>query len=288
MRMETGTLILRIVVLLALLWLAIRWFERSAVYAPSRRLDATPEDAGLAYEDVQFVAEDGVLLHGWWIPHPAARGTLIYCHGNGANIANRVGICADLHAMGVNVFIFDYRGYGLSRGWPTEKGTYRDARAAYEVVRARYADAENPPVVVLGASLGGAIAAQLATDKPVRGLIIESSFSSAVDVGRHLYPWLPVRLIARFRYDAASRVAGLVVPKLFASSRDDTLVPFDVGCRLYDAAAEPKQFVELRGPHDEGSWQTNPAYREALARFLDRVLGPAPAAPVPGAGIPSQ
>lgn len=268
----SAALIFRVVFWVAVLWLLARWFEWRSLYAPSRVLDATPADVGLAFEDVDFVAEDGVRLHGWWIPHPASRGTILFCHGNGLNMANRVGLCRDLHGLAVNVFIFDYRGYGRSRGWPSEKGTYRDARAAYEVVRARYADSEQPPVLVYGASLGGAIAAQLALDKPVRGAIFEASFSSVIDVGEHLYPWLPARLIAHNRYEADKRVARSTVPKLFASSRDDQLIPFALGRKLYDAAADPKQFFELTGPHDEAGWNNTPAYWPVLAGFVDRTL----------------
>ncbi len=265
----------RVAAWVAVLWLLLRWFEARSLYAPSRVLDATPATLGLAYEDVDFFAEDGVRLHGWWIPHPEARGTILYCHGNGLNIANRIGLCRDLHRLGVNVFIFDYRGYGRSRGWPTEQGTYRDARAAYEVVRARHDDAERPPVIVFGASLGGTIAAQLALDKPVRGAIFEASFSSVVDVGERLYPWLPVRWFAKHRYEADRRVPHITAPKLFASSRHDQLIPFELGRKLYEAAAEPKEFFELSGPHDEASWNNTPAYWPVLEAFVHRAL-PAP------------
>jgi fermentation-respiration switch protein FrsA (DUF1100 family) len=275
-------LMVRLLLVLLLLWLGVRWFEQRTVYVPSRVLEVTPAEAGLVFEDVFFMTEDAVRLHGWWIPHPRARGTVLYCHGNGANMANRVGLCANLHQLAVNIFIFDYRGYGQSKGWPTEAGTYRDVRAAFEVVRARYDDAEQPPVVAYGGSLGGPIAAQLALDKPLKGLILEASFPSTPELGRILYPWLPVRWFARYRYDASAKVSTVSVPKLFASSRDDQLVPFELGQSLYEAAAEPKQFVELRGPHDEGGWQSDPAYRHALEQFLHRTLGP-----VGGAGLPS-
>ena len=145
------------------------------------------------------------------------------------------------------------------------------------MVRAKYDDAEEPPVLVYGASLGGPIAAQLALDKPVKGLIVESSFPSVIDVGRLLYPWLPVRALARYRYDTAARVAKSPVAKLFASSRDDGLVPYELGVRLYEAAAGPKEFVPLRGPHDEGSWKANPELARALEQFVTHQLGPPPA-----------
>ncbi len=256
-------------------WLGARWFEHRALFAPSRTLDRSPAEAGLAFEEVDFVAEDGVRLHGWWIPHPAARGTLLYCHGNGANIANRVGVLPWLHAQQLNVFLFDYRGYGFSRGWPSERGLARDARAAYEVVRARHDDAEAPPVVLYGASLGGPVAARLAEEKPARGIIVEASFPSAVTLGAILYPALPIRWMTTQRFDAAgplSRLAGL--PKLIANSREDGLVPFDLGEQLFDAAAEPKQFAAFLGPHGEGAWDEHLSYAAALSSFFDRLFGP--------------
>lgn len=264
--------LLRIVFWIAAVWLFLRWFEWKSLYVPSRVIDATPAEVGLAFEDVDFVAEDGVRLHGWWIPNPQARGTILYCHGNGNNIANRVELCRDLHELGVNIFIFDYRGYGRSRGWSTEQGTYRDARAAYEVVRARYGDSEQPPVIVYGASLGAAIAAQLALDKPVAGAIFEAGFSSIVDVGERIYPWMPVRWILQFRYEADRRVANVRAPKLFAHSKEDQLIPYELGRKLFDAAAAPKEFFELSGPHEEAGWNNKPSFWPALSAFVDRVL----------------
>ncbi len=272
-------LILRLFFWIAALWLLLRWFEWKSLYVPSRVVDRTPADVGMEFEDVDFFAEDGVRLHGWWIPHPAARGTILYFHGNGMNIANRVELCRDLHRLDVNIFIFDYRGYGRSRGWYTsEQGTYRDARAAYEVVRARYGDEENPPVVAYGASLGAAIAAQLALDKPVRGAVFEAGFNNVVDVGSRIYPWLPLRWLVKSRYEADRRVAQLHIPKLFAHSRDDTLIPPDLGQKLFDAAAEPKERMELTGPHGESGWNETPAFWRVLSEFVDRTLPRTPSA----------
>lgn len=272
--MSVSSMLPRVALVLVVAWLFVRWFEWRSVYVPSRALSGDPSQAGLAFEEVSFMTEDAKLLYGWWIPHPSARGTVLYCHGNAGNISGRIDLCRDLHRLRVNVFIFDYRGYGRSKGWATEQGTYRDARAAYEVVCARYGDAEDPPVIVYGASLGGAVASQLALDKPVRALVVESSFPSAVDVGERLYPWLPVRAICSFRYDAARRLAHVAAPKLLASSRNDQLIPFELGWRLYEAAAPPKRFFELRGPHDEAGWNETPAYWAELERFVTGVLGP--------------
>lgn len=257
----------------ALWW---RWFEWSRLYHPHRTLLATPDQMGLEFEDVEFVAEDAVRLHGWWVPHTDARGAVLYCHGNGDNIGDLTEVIADLHELGVHVFVFDYRGYGRSRGLPTERGTYRDARAAFECVRARYDDADYPPVVVLGRSLGGAIAAQLALDKPVRGLVLESTFASTVAMGRRLYPRLPVEWLCRYRYDTVTKLPRIRVPTLIAHSPEDGLIPMDQAKALFEASAgSPKRFVELQGPHNEAGWRRTPAYWKALQEWLDLCLGAA-------------
>jgi hypothetical protein len=254
------------------LWGLLLWFEWWNVFKPARRIEATPADHGLEFEDVSFVAEDGKLLNGWWVPHEQARGTILYCHGNAGNIGGRAGVCADLHRLGVNIFIFDYRGYGKSRGIPTERGTYRDVRAAYEYVRARHEDAEEPPVIVYGASLGGAVAAQVCLDKNVRGLVLENAFTSVPDMGRILYPLLPIRALGLVRYDTLAKIRRIVAAKLIAHSRDDDVVPYSMGEKLYQQAAGPKVFVALTGPHGEAGWEESPKLWVELERFVRSVL----------------
>lgn len=268
--------LLTLMALAAAAWLGFRFFEWKSIYYPRRRWRATPDKAGLSYEEVAFVAEDGCLLHGWWISSDRARGTVIYCHGNASNVGDCVWVASELARMDVHVFLFDYRGYGRSRGFPTERGTYRDARAAYEVVRARYGDAEHPPVVVYGHSLGGAVAVQLALDKSVRAVVLENAFTSIMDMGQALYPFLPVRWFCRYRYDNLAKIPRLSVPIIVAHGRQDEVTPFEMGHRLYDVAREPKEFFELSGGHNEPDWERNPRYREGLARLLGRVLAAAP------------
>jgi fermentation-respiration switch protein FrsA (DUF1100 family) len=268
------TSVLQILFILVLIWGYLLFFEWKNFYHTRKHIETTPAAFGLEYEDVELVSEDGRNLHGWWAPHPDARGTIIICHGNSGNIGDRVWMIADLLRLKVNVFAFDYRGYGQSKGVPTEQGTYADARAAFEVVRAKHGDAEAPPVIVFGESLGGAVAIQLAADKPVKGLLVESTFSSTVDIGKALYPRLPVRLFSRFHYDSVRKVASLTMPKLFAHSRQDDFIPFELGQKLFEAAAEPKEFVEMNGGHNDGGWMTNQEYWKAIERFVDRVFGP--------------
>lgn len=256
---------------LATVWIFFRWFEWKNLYYPDRKMDATPADVGLRFEEIWFVAEDGARLHGWWIPHPEARGTVIHLHGNAGNISSRIWIPADLNRLKLNVFLFDYRGYGRSKGFPREKGLYRDARAAYEVVRAKYDDAENPPVILHGQSLGGAVAAQLALDKPCRGLIIESTFSSVPDMARAMYPALP-RAVIRSKFDTVSKMPEIRIPVIVAHSRTDDLVPYEQGRKIFEAANEPKVFCELTGGHNETGWHACGDYWSAIEKLAASVL----------------
>ncbi len=213
------------------------------------------------------MAEDAAPLHGWWIPAPDAPGTVLYCHGNGDNIGDLIEEAEVFHGFGLNVFLWDYRGYGKSRGIPTEKGTYRDARAAYEVVRARHGGVENPPVLVIGRSLGGAVAVQLSVDRPVSGLVLESTFTSTLDVARLWYPNLPVEWMIRYRYESIKKIGAVTAPLLVAHSPDDETIPFAHGQALYEAARAPKRFIRLRGSHQEVGWHETPEYRDALRTF---------------------
>jgi uncharacterized protein len=237
------------------------------VYFPLRPILQTPADIGLAYESVTLTTSDNVRLAGWYVPRAAARGTLLICHGNGGNIGDRLHPIGMFHELGLNVLIFDYRGYGESEGTPSEEGTYRDAQAAWQHLAV---ERNTPPdkIVVYGRSLGGAVAAWLAGQVAPAALILEATFTSIPDMGARLYPWLPVRLLCRYRYNTLAQLEHIGCPVLIAHSRGDDMVPFAHGQKLFAAAREPKTFFELTGNHNEGEVLASPAYRRALDNFL--------------------
>lgn len=275
--------LLKAVVILALLGLLLWWlarrFERSQIYYPQSFLEANPLDLGLKYQEVYFTASDGVRLHGWWIPAEPTRATLIFCHGNAGNISHRLDSIRVFNSLGLNVIIFDYRGYGKSSGKPSETGTYLDAEAAYDCVSERF---QVPPdkIVIFGRSLGGAVAVQLAREREAAALICEASFTSMRDLAKTLYPYLPVGTLVFDEYDSISKVGNIKIPKLFIHSSTDDLVPFEQGRKLYEAAASPKEFLEIRGSHGEGFLESEKEYREGLNAFLRRYLPPAEKEPL--------
>jgi uncharacterized protein len=235
-----------------LLFFMFRWFEYSQVYHPDRILTATGAELGRPFEDVMFKATDGVELNGWFYPaftnSPRAELVVLLCHGNAGNIGYRLDACRALLATGVSVFLFDYRGYGRSQGRPSEEGTYLDAQAAYQSLRQRGFAGTN--IIAFGESLGGAVAAELASREALGGLVLQSTFTSVPDIGKDLFPWLPVRWLATFRYNTRSKLPRLTIPVLVMHSRTDEMVPFHHAQRNFAVANEPKLFHELNGFHN--------------------------------------
>lgn len=239
------------------------------IYITSRTVAATPADAGLAFEEVDLLTGDGVRLHAWFIPAADPIATVLYAHGNAGNISHRLDTLAGLNRLGLDVFIFDYRGYGRSEGSPDEQGTYRDVRAAWDYLTDIRAVPANS-IILFGRSLGGAIAAWLSSQVEHGALIVDSGFSSLPDVAADHYPWIPVRHLARSRYDTLSYVRETRSPVLIAHSRGDEIVPFTHGERIYEAAAQPKTFIELSGGHNTAFSGRGPAYIKGLQAFIDR------------------
>lgn len=247
--------------------LGMALFQRRLVYHPgSRKIVATPDQADLAYEDVHFDSADGVRLNGWLVEARPGRSVVMYCHGNAGNISHRLETARLFHELGLGTFLFDYRGYGRSGGSPGEQGTYLDAQAAWDHLVSRGV----PPgsIVILGRSLGGAVAARLATQVQPKALILESTFTSIADMGRHLYPYFPMGPLLRHRYPTLDVAASITAPTLVVHSDDDTLVPYAQGRRVFDALRCEKMFLEINGDHNDGFLFSGKTYTEGLRNFF--------------------
>jgi uncharacterized protein len=247
-------------------------FQGKLLFYPTRILTVGPAAAGMDFEDVYLTTSDGERLHGWFVPRKGARATLLFFHGNAGNISDRIESIRQFHNLGLNVFIFDYRGYGKSTGRPTEQGLYIDAIAAYDHLTTGRGI---PPdsIIIFGRSLGGSVAAFLASQRPAAALALESTFTSVADVARGYYPIYPVRLLTRYRLPTIEYLAGYNGPLLVAHSPDDELISVRFGRELYEAARGPKQFLEMRGGHNDGFYVTGRAYTQGYDRFLTSVSG---------------
>jgi fermentation-respiration switch protein FrsA (DUF1100 family) len=259
---------------LALLWI----FESRLIYfpGPQRSLIAPPARLDLPVERVEITTEDSIKLVGWAMPAgaEAIEQWLLICHGNAGNLSefDRPLHYAGLRQLGLSLLAFDYRGYGESGGVPSEQGLYRDASAAYNYLReSRGVPADR--IVIFGHSLGSAVAIDLASRVPAAGLIVEGALTSAVDRGQELYPYIPVRRLARSRFGSLDKMARIAVPKLFLHASGDEVIPLAHGRRLFEAAREPKTFVELQGGHGDAFDLDSARYFGSIEKFL-RTLSP--------------
>jgi fermentation-respiration switch protein FrsA (DUF1100 family) len=251
------------------LLLILMFFENSLIFIPTNFANDDWSPTGIALEDVHFAAADGTKLHGWFAPHENPTAVILYCHGNAGNVTHRIDAIRALHdRVGAAVFVFDYRGYGRSEGTPDEQGVLADARAAREWLANR-TGVTPQRIVLMGESLGGAVAVDLAVD-PIAGgaraLILEHTFSSMPDVAAHHYPWAPVRLLIKTQFDSVSKIGRYHGPLFQSHGERDSIVPLELARRLFDAANEPKQFLLIEGgDHND---PLPPGYYEKLRAFL--------------------
>jgi len=238
-------------------------------------MTATGEELGRPFENVWLETRDGVRLHAWFFPADAEssrRGKVwLLLHGNAGNVSHRLAHADLLLQTGCSALLLDYRGYGRSAGRPSEDGTYQDAEAAYDWLRQRGFEADG--VYVIGESLGGGVASELALRRPLGGLVLLSAFTSVPDLGAELFPWLPVRWLASFRYDTRAKLPQIRSPVLICHGREDSLVGFHHAERNYAVAREPRRLVPLVGDHNDVPGSDPMVYRLALEALVDGTIG---------------
>ncbi len=272
-------IIFGILFLFVFVFLWVRWQERSGLFYPARDLYTSPAAEGLAFEEVNFLSA-GNELHGWYIPASGSQ-VVLWMHGNAGNIADRLDQAVEMkRALGVSSLMFDYRGYGKSEGRPSEAGVYQDAEAAFRWLTETRG--VNPRHIILyGHSLGSAASVDLALEGGVSagGMVLESPFTSAADVARRIYFGLPVGLIMSVKLDNIGRIGEVKMPILVIHGVNDTVIPFNMGKELYDAAPEPKTFLPIAGADhsdcfDVGGESYWEAWRDLIKKSESRIQNP--------------
>ena len=255
-----------------------KFIEKGLIFHPDKGNDSiTPDAYGIEYDDVTFRTEDGLNLHGWFVHGKKSSPdedlhTLLWFHGNAGNINHRLGNIKMLHErVPVNVFIIDYRQYGRSEGKISEKGTYIDAGAALAHLHSRK-EINQEKIIFFGRSLGSAVAVELALKEKCRALILETPFTSILEMGKKLYPFLPVSLLLKTKYDSLSKIRNIKVPILIMHGDKDDLVPFEHGKRLYDMANEPKEFYTIPGAgHNDTHIVGGDEYFDVIRNFVKKL-----------------
>ncbi len=236
------------------------------MYFPVKEITADPGSVGLDYEDILFKTSDNRLLNGWYIPSGKEDSTLLFCHGNAGNISHRLEKILLLHDLDLNIFIFDYRGYGKSEGKPSETGLYRDTKAAYSYLIEERGILEDK-IILYGESIGGGVVIDLAQGVRVKALITEGAFTSLKDMAKATFPLIPQVMVGR-QYDSLHKIRTISCPKLIIHSTDDEIVPFSMGERLFDAASPPKRLLKLNGPHNTAFLDSKEEFTKGIGSFL--------------------
>ena len=258
------------VAIVALLAISIRSIENRFIYFPPQhsRGFAPAKQYGFPAEEVWLAAADGVKLNALYLPHPPSRKVILWFHGNAEDLGSALSRLKFYSATGVNVLALDYRGYGKSEGSPFEEGLYRDADAAYAyLVEQRHVPPED--IVLLGQSLGGVVAIDLASRRDCGGLIVESSLTTAREMARRILRIPLVGYTPRTRFDSLSKIARVRAPVLIVHGTEDGVIPFSMGQRLFENAPQPKAFYAVEGAgHNNLLEIAGETYRERLRDFI--------------------
>ena len=259
---------------------AFRLFEGTFLYFPRslengrlQELTAIDPVTGAIFSEVSIPTEDGETLVGWHGEPKRIRGTLLWFHGNAGSLEHRYEDLRGLVAAGLEVLVVDYRGYGRSTGSPSEEGLYLDARASLDYLESELGT-DPGRVVLLGRSLGGAVAVELATERKVRGVVIESSFTSLADMAKRVVRWFPAHWFAKSEFGTEERLVTLTVPVLLFHGTADEVVPFDHGETLAAAGAGlDLEFVPVEGAgHNDVSTTMGREYFDRVVAFVERCL----------------
>ncbi len=248
------------------------FYQTKLVFYPTREFAITPSQLQLPYEDVYINVTAKERIHGWYfradIPDSDKKGPVaLFCHGNAGNISHRLETAELILNLGASILLFDYRGYGKSDGSPSEENVYADAEACYQWLL-DHKGVDPDQIILFGRSMGGAVTIELARRVKCGGLVIESSFTSATEMGKRMFPLFPIKYLLRYKFDSIRKIGALTCPVLVMHSPDDEIIPFEMGRQLFTAAKEPKQFVTLRGGHNEREYLTDSIYTNALRDLI--------------------
>ncbi len=264
------TVSIRVILYIVLFAAGIFVMENYFIYHPVRHPEGNWEipEIGRSIQDVRFRTSDGIELHGWWAPRKDTNRTILWFHGNAGNLSHRYQGVLQLHRLGCQVLIIDYRGYGKSDGSPSENGLYRDGEAAYTFLTDEM-EIAGDEIVPLGRSLGSAVATHLAKYKEINRLILVSPFTNVRDMVPHILPIPGLHYLVSSEFDSLSRIQKIQVPLLFIHGAEDDIIPIELGRKLFEHANPPKTFEEIEGAgHNNISIVAGKRYARLIKQFV--------------------
>ncbi len=245
--------------------------QHKMVFVPSKNISVTPDQLNLAYEEINILVSKTEKIICWYLPaqnQSDSTKTVLFCQGNGGNISHRLLTAEFFVKRNINILLLGYRGYGESDGKPSEQNIYEDARAGFDwLVNEKSIDKKN--IIIFGRSLGGVPAIDLAMNVDCKGLIVESSFTSAVDMGKIMFPMIPIGLLMRYKLNSIDKIDKVNCPVLITHSKTDEMIPFSMSEQLYEKANEPKKFFILEGGHNDRGYLDDPSYQQAILDIIN-------------------
>ena len=241
--------------------------ENFFVFFPETSFDRTPNELNLDYKEVYFHTEDGKRIHGWFFPLKKEFPVILFCHGNAGNISHRLDNIRLLLDQRLQVFIFDYRGYGKSSGRPSEKGLYLDGLAAYDyLIKREHIPSTN--IIPFGRSLGAIVAIEISLKRRVKSIIIESAFTSIREMARTIALFYPFSFFLPAHYNNLEKIGHVTIPKLIIHGKDDEIASFSMGEKLFEAAKAPRYFFPVKDAgHNDTFVVGGRKYFECIAAF---------------------
>ncbi len=261
------TLIILIFLLAGAFYLFYPRIENFFVFFPETPFESTPDEFTLTYRDVYFHTRDGEKLHGWFFPQKEELPVILFCHGNAGNISHRLENIQILLRQKLQVFIFDYRGYGKSSGRPSEDGLYLDGVAAYDYLT-KDEQISASKIIPFGRSLGATVAIEISLRREVKSIIIEGAFTSTREMARTMPLFYPISYLLPAHYNNVKRIGRVTAPKLFIHATEDEIVPFTQGQKLFEAAKPPKFFFPVNhAGHNDTFALGGEKYAQTIAAF---------------------
>lgn len=246
------------------------FYQRSLLYFPdTTRPNAA--DWGMTGNIIaKVVTEDNLELEGWYFPPRGNKPVLAYFHGNASNIASRLPKISEYINAGYGVLLAEYRGYGGNPGKPSEQGFYKDARAYIAWLETEQKILPKN-IVLYGESIGTGVATQMASERTFAGLVLEAPFSAATEIARKTYFFVPVNILMRDQFRNIDKIGAINAPLLIIHGAADTIIPIDLARTLFEAAREPRDFIELPGAEHNDVYDYGAALH--VLQFLSNIAG---------------
>ena len=239
-------------------------FQRNLLYHPTEN-NYFGDQLTVSIDKVKIKTQDNIELMSWYhSKNLTDYKTILFLHGNAGSLENRIHKINHFKDMNVNFLLISWRGFSGNKGKPTEEGLYQDARSAVAWLKSK--DISENNIIIYGESLGTGVATEIAQNKNFGGIILESPFTSMIDAGKDKYPYLPVRLLLKDKYESDKKIKNIKSPILIMHGKVDNIVPFHMGKRMYELANQPKYFYFSE--YDDHMMEYNEKLLKALKDFV--------------------